>query len=294
MYEKLLVLSDGSDLSELVLPYVEELGERLGSQIILLHVCPPELGRFSHKHMVYIENMGQVVKEHLKGADKVEPVLLAGEPIKEIIGYAKKENIGLIALVSHGQSGVKPWVVGSTANKVLRATRKPVLLIRAQAPLAVRGKGILNKLLVPLDGSKEGEAILPCVEGLVSGGAIKPEAEVTLLQVIAPEHYVPSGGGLTREPYSEEGIEQLKAKARTYLEKAGSGLKTKGVSAKSEVAVGDAAQEIIELAGKINANLTAMSSHGYSGFSQLFLGSVSDRVLHHGNTPLLLAKPAGA
>jgi len=66
------------------------------------------------------------------------------------------------------------------------------------------------------------------------------------------------------------------------------------VSAKSEVAVGDAAQEIIELAGKINANLTAMSSHGYSGFSQLFLGSVSDRVLHHGNTPLLLAKPAGA
>jgi len=294
MYEKILAPLDGSDICELVLPYVEELAARLGSALILLHVCPPKLGPFSHKHEVYIEHMAQVVKGDLKGGGKVEAVLLAGEANKEIIDYAKREDIGLVAMVTHGQSGIKRWMLGSTADKVVRETSKPVLLIRVGAPLAMREKGKLNKLLIPLDGSKLGEASLPYVEKLTSEVTTEPKPEVTLLQVIPPTHYVAAGEAVAKVPYTEGEIEQLSAEAKSYLEKAGSGLKSKGVSTKFEVAVGNAAEEIIKFADKIDSNLTAMSTHGYSGFNRLFSGSVADRVLHHGNTPLLLVKPTKA
>ena len=294
MYEKILVPLDGSDLCELVLPYVEELGERLGSEIILLHVCPPKLGPYSHKHEVYIEQMAQVVKDQLKGEGRVEAVLLAGEANKEIIDYAKREDIGLIAMMTHGQSGVKRWILGSTADKVARETSKPVLLIRAGVPPAMREERKLNKLLIPLDGSKESEVILPYVEELVLEVTTEPKPEVILLQVIASTHYVSAEEAVTKVSYSEAEIEQLKAEAKAYLEKAGSELKSKGITVKYEEAVGNDAEEIINFADKINADLTAMSTHGYSGFSRLFLGSVADRVLHHGNTPLLLVKPTKA
>jgi Universal stress protein UspA and related nucleotide-binding proteins len=177
---------------------------------------------------------------------------------------------------------------------VIRGTNKPVLLIRAGTPLPAREIGILNKLLVPLDGSKESAVIVPYVEELISKVIAEPKPEVTLLQVIAATHYIAAGEAVTNVPYTKAEIEQLKAETKSYLEKAGSELKGKGVSTKFEVAVGNAAEEIISFADKINANLTAMSTHGHSGFSHLSLGSVADRVLRHGNTPLLLVRPAGA
>ncbi len=293
MYKKILVPLDGSDFSEVALPYAEELSERFGSELILLHVCPPELGIFSHKQDVYIEHMARVVKEQLRGEGKVETIFLVGEPNKEIISCAKREDISLIAMATHGQAGMKRWVLGSTADKVIRETSKPVLLIRAGAPLAMPGKGMLNKVLVPLDGSKLGEAILPYIEELMSEATTESKPEVTLFQVIAATHYVAAGTEVVKTiPYTEAEIAQLKTKAEAYMEEAGSGLKSKKVTVKCEVAIGNAAEEIINLADESNANLTAMSTHGRSGFNRLFLGSVADRVLHHGDTPLLLVKPA--
>lgn len=294
MYERILAPLDGSDLCELVLPYIEELGERLGSEIILLHVYPPKLGSYSHKHEIYVEQIAQVVKEHLKGAGNVEPVLLAGEPNKEIIDYAKREGIGLIAMVTHGQSGIKRWILGSTADKVLRETSKPVLLVRAGVPPAMREKEILNKVFVPLDGSELSEAILPYVEALLSPVTAVPKPVVTLFHVISPTHYVASGELVSSVPYDRVEMQKLRSLAEDYLKNVARGLESKGIAVTWEDPVGNAAEEIINFSDKINANLTAMSTHGHSGFSRLFLGSVADRVLHHGNTPLLLVKPAVA
>jgi nucleotide-binding universal stress UspA family protein len=144
----------------------------------------------------------------------------------------------------------------------------------------------LNKIVVPLDGSDVSEAVLPYIEE----AAPKLKAQVALLQVVEPTHYAIQGS-VARVQYTEKEINQLKAKARDYLEKAGAGLKSKGVAITFEVAVGKAAEEIVNFASKTNADLVAMATHGWSGFSRLFLGSVADRVLHTGNTPLLLVKP---
>ena len=294
MYKRILTPLDGSTPCELILPYVEELGERFGSEIILLHVYSPKSSSISHEYEAYIQQVAKTVKEQLGEKAKVEPILLSGKANREIIDYSKKENINLIAMVTHGKFGIKRWILGSTADKVIREASKPVLLIRAETPLATREKGIMNNILTPLDGSKLSEFILPHVEVLATETSSKVNPEVTLLQVIPPAYYIPSGRAVTQVSYSKTEIEQLKAKARSYLEKIGSRLKSKQIAVKYEVAVGDAAEKITEIACKINANLIVMSTHGYSGFSRLFLGSTADRVLHHGNTPLLLVKPAEA
>ena len=79
--------------------------------------------------------------------------ILVGHPAEQIVDYADKEDIGLIVMAPDGRSAVRRWVLGSVADKVVRATNRRVTLIRAKgARPDVREKGILSKALAPLDG----------------------------------------------------------------------------------------------------------------------------------------------
>jgi nucleotide-binding universal stress UspA family protein len=220
---------------------------------------------------------------------KVDSAILVGDPAKGIVDYADKENVGLIVMATHGRSGISRWTLGSVASKVVRATDRPVALIRAKVPQPdVREKGVLNKALVPLDGSREGEAIIPYIEELAS----KLKAEVVLLQVLSTSYQAITADGYGYVTYSEQQIESDKAFARDYLAKVGAQLKERGVAVKSEVRLGMAAEEIIRLADEMSADMVAMSTHGRSGIRRWVFGSVADRVLHEGNTPLLLVRPS--
>ena len=91
---------------------------------------------------------------------------------------------------------------------------------------------MLKKILVPLDGSKVAEAVLPYVEELVSGLAPGIKGEVTLFHVLSPTYYVVAGEAGAPIPYTEAEIEQIKKKTVGYLDKAGKGLKSKGATMK--------------------------------------------------------------
>ena len=148
-----------------------------------------------------------------------------------------------------------------------------------------------EKILVPLDGSKVGEAALPEVEKLVAKLLPEGKVEVTLIQVLASlSHYVVAGEASARIPYTEQEMEQMKKKASQYLRKAGESLKKGGVSVKVRVEVGHAADEIIKAADEVHADIIAMSSHGRSGLSRWAFGSVTDRVLRGGSKPVLVVK----
>ncbi len=148
-----------------------------------------------------------------------------------------------------------------------------------------------ERILVPLDGSKVGEAALPYVEGLVSKLSSKLKVEATLFQVVSSlTYYVVAGEASARIPYTEKEIEQIKRKAADYLNKAGEGLRSKGAIVKCKVGVGEAAEEIIKATDEINADLIAMSTHGRSGISRWAFGSVTDKVLRGGNKPMLIVR----
>jgi nucleotide-binding universal stress UspA family protein len=160
----------------------------------------------------------------------------------------------------------------------------------------VERKARYEKILVPLDGSKIGEAALPYVEELLNSFQPEKKVEVTLIRVVVDlTHMIIATGGLGQAisiPYTESELEQLKQEAMAYLNKVGESLKkNKGVVVKSVVRKGaNAADEILKASDEIKADLIAISTHGRSGLSRWAFGSIADKILRGGNTPVLMVR----
>lgn len=293
MYKRLLVPLDGSKLAELALPCAEELAAVFNSEVVLIGVCEPEESQYSHMCQLYVGKIAEMVENRIKKVNSrviIRPVILDGRPAEGIIDYAEKNDVSLMIMASHGRSGIMSWTLGSVANKVLQRTGTPILLIRAKAShLEAGAQGLFSRILVPLDGSDVGEVVLPHVRQLTE----KLGAEVILLQVVAHGQHVHTIGGLDYVRFTEQQIESMKAEAKEYLDKVSEGLAgTKGM-VRSEVRVGDTAHEIIKFADEANIRLIAISSHGRSGIRQWISGSITHKILHAGNTPVLLVKALG-
>ena len=148
-----------------------------------------------------------------------------------------------------------------------------------------------EKILLTLDGSKVGEAALPHIEQLVAKLVPSDKVEVTLIQVVSSlVHHIVVGEEAVRAPYTAQEIEQLKKNAAQYLTKAGEALRKIGATTKIMVTVGNAAEEILKAADELKVDMIAMSSHGRSGLSRLAFGSVTDKVLHNSDKPVLVVK----
>jgi nucleotide-binding universal stress UspA family protein len=153
-----------------------------------------------------------------------------------------------------------------------------------------------KKILVPLDGSEIGEAALPYVEELLSSFTPEKKVEVILIRVIVDvTHVIIATGAMGQAvsiPYTKAELEPFKKEAMAYLNKvAGSLKKNKGVVVKSMVSIGThAADEILKASDEIKADLIAISTHGRSGLGRWAFGSVADKVLRGGNTPVLMVR----
>ena len=140
-------------------------------------------------------------------------------------------------------------------------------------------------ILVPLDGSKRAEAILPHVEEL----AERYDAKVIFLHVVEPIPPVVGPEGMPVVLY-EQGSEQRSRQAASYLEGVQDRFREKGISAEASTVYGPVVEGIIHAAEQEAVDLIALASHGRSGLSQVFYGSVAAGVLHRVNRPLLLIR----
>ena len=148
-----------------------------------------------------------------------------------------------------------------------------------------------ERILVPLDGSKVGEAALPYIGDLVSKFKPGVKVEITLFQVVSSlTHYVVAGEASVPVTYTEAEVAELKKRALDYLEKTAEVLKSRDATVRTKVAVGDAAGEIIKAAEEGNVDLIAMSTHGRSGISRWAFGSVTDKLLRAGLVPMLTVR----
>ncbi|MFC1962275.1 universal stress protein [Chloroflexota bacterium] len=150
-----------------------------------------------------------------------------------------------------------------------------------------------EKIVVPLDGSKVGEAALPYVEDLVSKLSPEVKVEISLLQVLqrAPARIVGGESYIPPTDFSEKQMEETRKQAIEYLNKAGESLRSKRATVTARTAVGNTPEEIVKVAEEINANFIAMSTHGRSGFSRWAFGSVTDKVLRmEGRIPIIMVR----
>jgi nucleotide-binding universal stress UspA family protein len=147
MYKKVLVPLDGSEMAECVLPHVETIARGCGTEaVVLLRVIEPvvipsayfgtdfsaeELTRLNNEHEAaarkYIDDLA--ARSRYDGV-RVEGKTTMGRPAEVIADFARDNGVDLIAIATHGRSGVSRWVWGSVAERVLRSACVPVLMIR--------------------------------------------------------------------------------------------------------------------------------------------------------------------
>jgi nucleotide-binding universal stress UspA family protein len=300
MYERILVPLDGSRAAENVLPYAHYLARRLGAAVELLtSVDVPDLEsqvsaeRAAPLHKI-IENGMRAAGEYLGRIGSTftpEPTVLVREGRAEevIIEEAAKQAGTLIAMATHGRSGLDRWVLGSVAEKVVRGAKKPVLLVRARKETNTKSEVRLDSVMVPLDGSELAESILPAVAVL----AKKLCMEIVLLRT----YRVPYGGDGGGDGYYAIDLNALIVAARdeaeSYLEKKAEDLIRQGVTEVScVVREGLSADQIISEARKVSDCLIAMCAHGRSGLGRWILGSITETVVRHAENPVLVMRPS--
>jgi nucleotide-binding universal stress UspA family protein len=155
MYKKILVPLDGSELAECVLPHVESIARGCGAQnVVFLRVVEPvhlPVGTLSDGGEVFAEQDAERIRTQTglinkKIAEKdlsdlvsrtkydgvtVQSEVIMGKAAESIAEYATKNSVDLIAIATHGRSGISRWAWGSVADRVLRSACVPVLMVRA-------------------------------------------------------------------------------------------------------------------------------------------------------------------
>jgi nucleotide-binding universal stress UspA family protein len=293
MIKRILVPLDGSDLAESALPYAEQIATKTGAEVLLLTSVYQDDSWAGHAEQVdhkwvpliqtYLESKAGEFRA--KGITATNDIA-SGPAAEAILARVADENVDLIAMSTHGRSGVTRWVLGSVAHKVLHATHCPTLLVRPAplSPGATKAPPI-SKILVPLDGSEHSLAVLPFVEDL----ARALDASLVLLHVVSPPAtYVGVGFVLTGDFLNQQLDWAGQFLARIVKEEQGRGLRASQV-----VVVGLGAGEIVQAAHGEEADLIALSTHGRSGLARWVMGSVADGVVRQTKLPCLVVRPPG-
>lgn len=298
MFGRMLIPLDGSKTAEDVLPYARRLaaGARVAVELLGVVEMADIAEDIASNQAAYA---GALVREAVRNSTeyleklaqtfhngKVRCNVQQGRPEDIIIAAASADRATLIAMATHGRSGVTRWLLGSVTEKVLRGTVNPLLVVRAPGNSKTDGEAALRSVIVPLDGSDVAETILSPVAALAKA----LDLQVLLIRVYGLP--LPTYGG--DDYYVPDYLElkdQIRDEAEGYLNSRANLLRAQGVAEVSTVVIeGSAADAIIDLARKTPDNLVALSPHGRSGLQRWVLGSVTEKVVRHCQDPVLIVR----
>jgi nucleotide-binding universal stress UspA family protein len=296
MEPHLLVPLDGSTTAEQALPVAAAIARRTGTRLHLATVLPPMpvplVGEEPGTEPGFEQKLRDQSLEYLKatadalgtthGLD-VTFALLDGAPVHALAEHARVRHVGLIVMTTHGHSGVNRLWLGSVADRLLRRTRAPVLLLR---PKDGTPHTEFRHTLVALDGLAEGERILgPAIEL----GSLASDSRFTLVQVLEPPVSLITRlalSGSTMRPHWRELQENC---ARSYLERVATRMRQRGQCVDTRVLSGPGVGEgILDLAQTIGADLVVVGTHGARGVERMLLGSVADKVIRGASQAVLV------
>jgi nucleotide-binding universal stress UspA family protein len=297
MFSKILVPLDGSQLAERALVSAYALSQSGQGEVLLLRVATPEKIFVPEVHMPgshgilwpeqSIELCRNEAREYLETIRSFAPaglklsakVMDDGVP-EAINDLAAAERVDLIAISSHGYSGITRLALGSVAEKVLRSAPCPVLVVRSNRPL--------RRALIALDGSALSEQALE--PGLALAAAL--HCEVTLLRGV-PQiprddilrlEGIESGLGLRLEG-------EIEGEADAYLEGRIAARTSRVTDIQRIVSEEPAALAILRYAEIHAIDLIVMSTHGRSGLRRWVYGSVTEKVMRGAGCSMLIIRP---
>ncbi|MBI2923801.1 MAG: universal stress protein [Planctomycetes bacterium] len=279
--KEIVVPFDGSELSEMAVPYGEEIARRLGGRVTLVRAMPePAMVTDIPKRVV--DGVKAAAHAELEAAVKrcapaipVDTVLKVGFPVEVVLAAAAGRD--LIVMTTNGRGGLSRFLMGSVTEKIIRLSPIPVLVIRplrsASRPAAVTGaKRLLRDVAVPLDRS---ELALDAVRPLAA--AAGSDTRIHVLTVIP-----------------READERTANAAADYLAARVTALEARGLPVVTRLLHHDSPAEAIgAYAEAQDCGLIVMSSHGAGGFREWMLGSVTDQTIRRGPVPVLVVPSAG-
>ncbi|MDQ4076594.1 MAG: universal stress protein [Chloroflexota bacterium] len=296
----IVVPLDGSSLAEQALPLAVQIAKQTDAVLLLIRVVPPMPLRYTPGSMANVQRLWETLRAAANRylddvarrlAETGVPVvtrLVEGDVGESIADMADAHLTSYTVISTHGHTGVRRWRVGSVANRVLHLTRCPLFILRPREEQQIDLVNLpeINRIVVPLDGSPLAEKVLPHAQEV----AQVCDAELLLFRALAP--MPPALVGAGRTSLEAEWYDPLRQGAQDYLSRVASRLQAEGANVRLEIARGPAADAILELAGREEADLIAMTTHVREGFRRAMLGSVTDRVVRAGEVPVLVTRPS--
>ncbi|MBI5948101.1 MAG: universal stress protein [Chloroflexi bacterium] len=274
----ILVPLDGSKDAEKAVPAAIRLARALEAPLRFVHVADEAEGIKSAADVesatrAFDTYARDLAKNQGAGAIEQSTVLQRGAPARVILDLA--ESARMVVMSTHGRGGFKAAVIGSVADKVIRGTPVPALLVRAIGTAAELKDG---PVLVALDGSELAE------KGLALGRDLAAKLGLTVALVRSFTALPPVGVEFSY--YSPELLEGMEEGVKQYL------AATARAGERTVAIQGAAGTAVTQVAKEVGASLVVMTTHGRGFAARLALGSTTGRVIHDIDRPLLVV-PAG-
>jgi nucleotide-binding universal stress UspA family protein len=267
VFEDIVVPLDGSILAEQSLPVAELLCQSYDCRLTLIAVERSPAARETAEadgNDAFTTYLRQVADPIQQAGLKVDFTIGHGSEAAVINTLAHDVGADLIVMTTHGRSGVERWFVGDVANRILRLSSTPILMLRPTDDWRSR-RTQFKRLLVSLDGSVGSENILRYARAV----ARRFESEIVLLSV--------------PEADSEE------TKIRHYLESVAEALQKRGLQVRALVTGSGPARTIIAVSESENADVIMMATRGRGGTAtNVAIGSVAERVVQVTQCPVFL------
>jgi nucleotide-binding universal stress UspA family protein len=294
MFLNILVPLDGSALAEAALPGALWFRKLFGARLTLLHVIEHNAPASVHgdRHLTneaealaYLKSMAEHFPPDVQVDFHVHNEEVSNVA-RSIAMHASELVQDMVVMCTHGKSGLRQFMLGNIAQKVISYGSTPVLLIHPQGDQATRFAHI-ERLLVALDDDPEHNCGLE-LAGIIakrSGAGLSlvnvvPRLESLKGKEAAAGKLLPAATIALLEIEQEEANSMLAARAKRWQER--------GVDVAWQVRRGDPPEQISEAATSVKANMIVLSTHGKSGMGAFWAGSVAPRVPGLTDLPLLL------
>ena len=266
--ETLLIASDGSEFSKNAIREAINLAKICSSKLIAVSVVKTNLEfesvlpqvvekdeQEATKHLEWVRNQAQ--KE---GVECETIVSLGEEPYQDIIDQASKNKVNMIIMGTHGRTGMKRLMMGSVTAKVI-------------------GHASCNILVSPIDAKVEFKNVLIATDGSKYSDAAASEA----LKIAKR-----CGSSLIVISVAASGAEF--GSAKDNVKKITETAEKEGIKTEEVVAKGKPYEVIVETSKQKKADLIVLGSHGRAGLERLLMGSVTERVIGHSESAVLVVK----
>ncbi len=296
---KILVPLDGSPFAEHVLAHLPALSVGKETEVFLLQVLESNryqaaialetfdagvLQRIREEAERYLKTKARELREQ---GYRAHAMIAEGDVAWNICQVAEAQEVDLIAMTTHGRTGLERLLLGSVADRVIRTATQPVYLVRPDREQAHSLQ--VQRILVPLDGSELAELALIPAQDL----ARFHRASLVLVQVVEPVE-VYAEGYVYGEAYAPlPATEELEKLAREYLDQVAQQLRSQGFETEQVVLRARAPEGIVQASRDHGVDMVVMTTHGRSGLSRWVFGSVAEKVVRLSPCPLLLVR-AGA